>query len=114
MLPETHTKARHMYLVNVTHAKRRFSCAHITLKSLDEPRLVFAAAERALPTCAVMGYETPDVGVADCTDNPGLPKSSKFCLEGRPYTKLPGLDSAMTTGDMRGKIDVRTFSHVPL
>jgi hypothetical protein len=60
-----------------------------------------------------MGYETPDVGVADCTDNPGLPKSSKFCLEGRPYTKLPGLDSAMTTGDMRGKIDVRSFPICP-
>jgi hypothetical protein len=36
----------------------------------------------------------------------GLPKSSKFCLEGRPRTKLPGLGSAMTTGDMRGKIEV--------
>jgi len=23
----------------------------------------------------------------------------------RPYSKLPGLGSAMTTGDMRGKID---------
>uniref|UniRef100_A0A7S0ME23 Uncharacterized protein n=1 Tax=Cryptomonas curvata TaxID=233186 RepID=A0A7S0ME23_9CRYP len=53
----------------------------------------------------MLGQMTGDVGVADCTDNPGLPKSSKFCLEGRPYTKLPGLGSAMTTGDMRGKIE---------
>jgi hypothetical protein len=53
----------------------------------------------------LLGREGPDVGVQDCTDLPGLPKSSKFCLEGRPYSKLPGLDSAMTTGDMRGKID---------
>lgn len=53
----------------------------------------------------VLGRMTGDVGVADCTNNPGLPKSSKFCLEGRPYTKLPGLGSAMTTGDMRGRIE---------
>lgn len=53
----------------------------------------------------VLGQLSSDVGIADCTDNPGLPKSSKFCLEGRPHTKLPGLGSAMTTGDMRGKIE---------
>jgi len=52
----------------------------------------------------LMGYDDGDVGVADCTDLPGLPKSSKFCLEGRPRSKLPGLDAAMTTGDIRGKI----------
>ena len=52
----------------------------------------------------ILGRETPDVGVADCTDLPGLPKSSKFCLEGRPWSKLPGMNSAMTSGDMRAKI----------
>lgn len=52
----------------------------------------------------ILGQIGETEGVQDCTDVPGLPKSSKFCLEGRPYTKLPGIDSAMTTGDMRGKI----------
>lgn len=53
----------------------------------------------------ILGQEGPDVGVEDCTDLPGLPKSSKFCLEGRPETKLPGLSSAQTTGDMKAKIE---------
>ena len=52
----------------------------------------------------ILGNIGETEGVQDCTDLPGLPKSSKFCLEGRPYTKLPGIDSAMTTGDMRAKI----------
>jgi alpha-D-ribose 1-methylphosphonate 5-triphosphate synthase subunit PhnI len=52
----------------------------------------------------ILGQIGSTVGVEDCTDLPGLPKSSKFCLEGRPYTKLPGMGSAMTTGDMRQKI----------
>eukprot|EP00293_Proteomonas_sulcata_P007809 CAMPEP_0184294772 /NCGR_PEP_ID=MMETSP1049-20130417/5876_1 /TAXON_ID=77928 /ORGANISM="Proteomonas sulcata, Strain CCMP704" /LENGTH=248 /DNA_ID=CAMNT_0026603161 /DNA_START=6 /DNA_END=752 /DNA_ORIENTATION=- len=55
-------------------------------------------------SATLMGRETPDVGVEDCSDLPGLPKSSKFCLEGRPRSKLPGMDSAMTSGDMRAKI----------
>jgi len=52
----------------------------------------------------ILGQIGETEGVQDCTDVPGLPKSSKFCLEGRPYTKLPGIDAAMTTGDMRSKI----------
>jgi hypothetical protein len=52
----------------------------------------------------ILGQIGETEGVQDCTDLPGLPKSSKFCLEGRPYTKLPGIDAAMTTGDMRAKI----------
>jgi hypothetical protein len=52
----------------------------------------------------ILGNIGETEGVQDCTDLPGLPKSSKFCLEGRPYTKLPGIDAAMTTGDMRQKI----------
>jgi len=52
----------------------------------------------------ILGQIGSTEGVQDCTDLPGLPKSSKFCLEGRPYTKLPGIDSAMTSGDMRAKI----------
>lgn len=53
----------------------------------------------------ILGQIGDTEGVQDCTDLPGLPKSSKFCLEGRPYTKLPGIDAAMSTGDMRQKID---------
>jgi hypothetical protein len=52
----------------------------------------------------ILGNIGETEGVQDCTDLPGLPKSSKFCLEGRPYTKLPGIDAAMTSGDMRQKI----------
>lgn len=66
-------------------------------------------AEQEMPTSGVtsdtiLGQIGDTEGVQDCTDLPGLPKSSKFCLEGRPYTKLPGIDSAMTSGDMRAKI----------
>lgn len=66
-------------------------------------------AEQEMPPSGVtsdtiLGQIGDTEGVQDCTDLPGLPKSSKFCLEGRPYTKLPGIDAAMTSGDMRAKI----------
>ena len=71
-----------------------------TRRSGEKPTLPIGG----LTSDTILGQIGRTEGVQDCTDLPGLPKSSKFCLEGRPYTKLPGIDAAMTSGDMREKI----------